>query len=61
MPMIPWVLIKKLTELTGITDDAVRAYIKRGVWLMGIHWKKAPNSRIFVNLEEIKKWIEKKE
>jgi hypothetical protein len=56
-----WVLIKKLVELTGYTDDAVRAKIKRGVWLSGIHWKKAPDNRIFINVEAVQQWIEKRE
>lgn len=56
-----WVLIKKLIELTGYSDDAIRAKIKRGVWLGGIHWRKAPDGRILFNLLAIKEWIEGKE
>ena len=59
--MFPWVLVNKLCELTGYTDDAVRAKIKRGKWLCGVHWKKCPDGRIHVNLEAIKQWIEKRE
>lgn len=55
-----WVLIKKLVELTGYTDDAVRAKIKRGVWQQNIHWRKAPDGRILFNLMAIKEWIEGK-
>lgn len=55
-----WVLIKKLVELTGITDDAVRAKIKRGIWLKEVHWRKAPDGRIFLNLIAVKAWIEGK-
>jgi hypothetical protein len=55
-----WVLIKKLVELTGYTDDAIRAKIKRGVWLKDLHWKKAPDGRILFNLLAIKEWIEGK-
>jgi hypothetical protein len=58
--MFPWVLIKKLCDLLGYTDDAVRAKIKRGVWLEGIHWRKAPDGHIFCNLEAIQKWITEK-
>ena len=58
--MFPWVLINKLYELTGYTDDAVRAKIKRGVWLLGTHWVKAPDGRIHFNLEAIKAWVERK-
>lgn len=55
-----WVLIKKLVELTGYTDDAIRAKIKRGVWRYDIHWRKAPDGRILFNLLAIKEWIEGK-
>jgi hypothetical protein len=55
-----WVLIIKVTELIGYTDDAIRAKINRGVWLSGIHWRKAPDGRLMFNLEAIQKWIEHK-
>jgi hypothetical protein len=55
-----WVMIFKLYELIGYTDDAVRAKIKRGIWLKGIHWTEAPDGRILCNLEAIQKWIENK-
>lgn len=57
----PWVLINKLSDATGYTDDAVRAKRKRGVWIEGVHWRKAPDGRLFFNLPEIQKWIEKKD
>ncbi|MDP1716755.1 MAG: excisionase family protein [Burkholderiales bacterium] len=55
-----WVLINKLVQLTGYTDDAIRAKIKRGIWLCGTHWVKAPDGRILFNLEALNKWIERK-
>lgn len=55
-----WVLINKVIELIGYTDDAIRAKIKRGIWLKDIHWKKAPDGHLFFNLEAIQKWIEHK-
>jgi len=58
--MIKWVLINKVTDLIGYTDDAIRAKIKKGVWLLGIHWIKAPDGRLMFNLEAIQKWIENK-
>ncbi|MDP1678581.1 MAG: excisionase [Candidatus Nitrotoga sp.] len=52
-----WVLIKKVVELVGYTEDAIRAKIKKGVWLCGIHWVKAPDGRILFNIEAIQLWI----
>lgn len=54
-----WVMVFRLYELFGYTDDAVRAKIQRGIWLKGIHWKKAPDGHIFINVEAVQKWIEK--
>jgi hypothetical protein len=58
--MFEWVLIHRLRELVGYSDDAVRAKIKRGVWVQGVHFRKAPDGRLFFNLLAIKQWIEGK-
>lgn len=55
-----WVVIKKLAELTGYTENAIRAKIKQGVWLWGKHWRKAPDGRILFNLKAIEAWVEGK-
>ena len=52
-----WVLIKKLSEMSGLTTHAIYAYIKKGIWIEGKHFKKAPNNRIFFNIGEIENWI----
>ena len=58
--MFDWVLINKVCEMLGYSDDAIRAKIKKGHWLEGKHWRKAPDNRLFFCLPEIKKWIEGK-
>lgn len=55
-----WVLINKVIELIGYTDDAIRSKIAKGVWVVGIHWMRAPDGRLFFNLEAIQRWIEGK-
>lgn len=55
-----WVLINKVIELIGYTDDAIRSKIQKGVWQYGVHWTKAPDGRLMFNLEAIHKWIESK-
>lgn len=59
-PMFEWVLIKKVIEEVGYTDDAVRAKIKKGVWREGIHFRRAPDGRLFFSMMAIKRWIEGK-
>ena len=58
--MFEWVLIHKVCELLGYSDDAVRAKIKKGQWLKDVHWRKAPDGRLFFNLGALRKWIEGK-
>ncbi len=38
----------------------IRSKISKGVWLSGVHWTKAPDGRLMLNLEAIQKWIEHK-
>lgn len=52
-----WVLISKVTEQTGYTDDAIRAKKKRGEWIEGKHWRKAPDNRVVFNLIAINSWM----
>ena len=55
-----WVLINKLSEITGLSNQAIYAYIKKGKWREGVHFKKAPNGRLFFSLKAIEQWIEGK-
>ncbi|MBL4774948.1 MAG: excisionase [Mariprofundus sp.] len=53
-----WVTIQKLSELMGYSENAIRAKIKKGIWHMNLHWRKAPDGRILFNPEAIYKWVE---
>ncbi len=53
-----WVLIKVLSRESGLTEDAIRAKKKNGVWLEAEHWRKAPDGRIWFNREAIERWVE---
>ena len=52
-----WVLVNVLAAYTGYSDDAIRAKIRRGDWVCGAHWRKAPDKRIVFNLTRIQKWM----
>ncbi len=54
------VTIKKCSELTGLTEEAIRQYIKKGHWRERIHVFRAPNKRIFIKLKAVYAWIEGK-
>lgn len=54
---VHWVLINKLVEYTGYTDDAIRAKKQRGEWKEGVHWRKGPDNRLLFNLVAIQRWL----
>ena len=53
-----YVTVRKFSELTGYTEKAINAKTERGVWLEGVHYRKAPDGRKLMNLEEFEKWVE---
>lgn len=53
-----WVLIGRAAELTGYSENAIRHKVKGGAWVQGRIWRKARDGRIFINLEELDRWVE---
>jgi hypothetical protein len=57
-PPTGWVLISLAAEIFGYTEEAIRNKIKKGVWIKGTHWRKAPDNRVFIHIGEVHRWIE---
>ena len=55
--MVNHVTIDKFKELTGYTRDAVQSKIKRGQWVEGREFKKAPDGRILIYLPGFEAWV----
>jgi hypothetical protein len=55
--MLRWVTIKKFSEMSGYTANAVRSKITRGDWLEGHLWIKAPDGRILIDLVGYESWV----
>lgn len=53
-----FVTIEKFEELTGYTPDATRSKIKRGDWLEGAVFKKAPDGRVLMDIEGYEWWVQ---
>jgi len=56
--MFKWVKLKKYCQISGDTSNAVHAKRKRGMWLDGIQCKIGPDGNIWINLDEVEKWVE---
>jgi hypothetical protein len=58
---VEWTLIPLFCQLTGYSEKAVRRKIEEGIWLQGKHYRKAPDGRITMNLQEYYKWVQQAE
>ena len=50
------VTINKFCEATGYTKAAVNSKIDNGVWLEGTVWKKSPDGKRMIDLQEYDRW-----
>ena len=55
-----FVVIRLAATLTGLTEVAIRKKIEKGVWAEGIHYRRAPDKRIYIDLEAYVKWVQGK-
>jgi hypothetical protein len=55
---VRYVRINRFAELTGYTEKAVYEKIRVGVWIEGVHYRKAPDGHILIDLEAIERWVE---
>jgi len=56
--ILKWVLIVKFAELSGYTKGAIEMKIKKGQWENQLHFRKGPDGKYQINVEEVMKWIE---
>jgi len=53
-----FITISKMAELSGYSEDAIRAKIKRGDWLQDAVFRYAPDGRVLIDVEGYDKWVE---
>jgi len=53
-----YVTIRKASQLTGLSEDAINSYIKKGEWLEGREWVYSPNGRRMIDMEGYEAWVE---
>lgn len=51
-------LLQTYAELVGYTDKAVRRKIEEGVWQEGVHYRRAPDGRLWVDVQGVERWVE---
>ncbi|WP_283148971.1 excisionase [Silvimonas soli] len=55
---VRYVQIDQFCAMTGYTDRAVRSKIHEGVWIEGVHYRRAPDRHVLIDLEGYEKWVE---
>jgi hypothetical protein len=53
-----WKTLDQFSKESGMTKESVRSLKKKGQWREKLHWRKAPNGRIFINTVAVERWIE---
>lgn len=53
-----WIRLAKYCEMTGDTPDAVHARRRKKQWVDGVHCRLAPDGNLWVNPEEVNRWVE---
>ena len=51
------VTAKKLPELSGYSEGALRKKIHDGIFQQGVHFTKSPDGRIHFLIQEYEKWV----
>lgn len=53
------VLLQEYAKRSGYTEKAIREKIYKGVWAEGVHYYRAPDRHIVINVAEVEKWQRK--
>lgn len=43
--------------MSGFSEEAIRQYLKKGIWVKDYHWVKSPNGRILIVVKAVNQWI----
>lgn len=55
---VRYVRIPVFEALTGYTESAVNAKIRKGAWREGKHYRRAPDGHILIDLHGYTEWVE---
>lgn len=55
---LQWIRLAKYCELSGDTPDAVHARRRKRQWIDGVHTRLDPGNNLWVNPEEVNRWVE---
>jgi len=52
-----FVTIEMCAAITGLTRSAINKRMGRGYWIEGRQWRRAEDGRIWIDMQEVEKWV----
>ncbi|TKR55448.1 excisionase [Allopusillimonas ginsengisoli] len=53
-----FVTVRRFSELSGYSEDAIRSKVRDRIWAENEVWKKAPDGRILINIQGYESWVQ---
>jgi len=53
-----FVTIEMCAAITGLTRSAINKRMGRGYWIEGRQWRRAEDGRIWIDMQEVEKWVQ---
>lgn len=54
----PYVTVKLMATISGLTDRAIYNKISEGKWLEGREFRRSPDGGVFISIKGYQKWVE---
>lgn len=54
----PYITIALASQLTGLTEKAIRRKIEDGKWVEGREYRRGPDGGVFVSIKGYQQWVE---
>ena len=51
-------MIKVASVATGLTEKAIRRKIEDGVWVEKVHYRRAADGHVFIDMRAFEQWVE---
>ena len=55
--MLRFATVKRFSKMSGYSPDAIRSKIKRGDWIQGHEWQRAPDGRTLIDIPGVEAWV----
>lgn len=51
-------LVKTAAAAIGLTEKAIRRKIEDGVWVESVHYRRAADGHVYIDMKAFERWVE---